>query len=75
MISATKFQKIPQTASPKLQIELYPSGKLTSRLMLICGVDVSKDDKTIIIGRRKWNRRDKSRERAGLALLTTQQET
>ena len=37
------FQKIPQTASPKKQMELYSSGKLSSRLMLICDVDGAKD--------------------------------
>ncbi|UCF99386.1 MAG: saccharopine dehydrogenase NADP-binding domain-containing protein [Spirochaetaceae bacterium] len=32
------FQKIPETASPKKQIQLYDSGKLNSRLMLLCDV-------------------------------------
>jgi saccharopine dehydrogenase (NAD+, L-lysine-forming) len=36
------FQKIPQTASPKKQIELYSSGKLASRLMLVCDVEGTK---------------------------------
>jgi len=30
------FQKIPETASPRKQIELYSSGQLSSRLMLLC---------------------------------------
>ena len=41
------FRKIPQTASPKRQIELYASGKLASRLMLICDVEGSRDGKRL----------------------------
>lgn len=36
------LRKIPPTASPKKQIELYESGKLSSRLMLICDVTGKK---------------------------------
>jgi len=32
------FKKIPETAPPKRQIELYQSGRLESRLMLTCDV-------------------------------------
>ncbi len=32
------FRKVPKTASPKEQIELYKSGKLKSQLMLICDI-------------------------------------
>jgi saccharopine dehydrogenase (NAD+, L-lysine-forming) len=39
------FQKIPQTASPKRQTELYSSGKLASRLMLVCDVEGTRDGK------------------------------
>ena len=37
------FRKIPPTASPKKQIELYKSGKLSSRLMLVCDVTGKKN--------------------------------
>jgi saccharopine dehydrogenase (NAD+, L-lysine-forming) len=37
------FRKIPQTASPRKQIELYESGRLASRLMLVCDVTGRKD--------------------------------
>lgn len=39
------FQKIPETASPKKQIELYSSGALSSRLMLLCDVEGRKNGK------------------------------
>jgi len=41
------FHKIPETASAKRQIELYSSGKLNSRLMLLCDVDGTKDGKKL----------------------------
>ena len=43
------FKLIPDTAPPKKQIELYESGRLSSRLMLTCDVNGKKDgeDKTI----------------------------
>jgi saccharopine dehydrogenase (NAD+, L-lysine-forming) len=37
------FRKIPQTASPARQIQLYSSGQLNSRLMLLCDVDGTRD--------------------------------
>jgi len=39
------FKKIPQTALPKRQIELYSSGKLSSSLMLVCDVEGRKGEK------------------------------
>jgi saccharopine dehydrogenase (NAD+, L-lysine-forming) len=41
------FRKIPQTASPKRQIQLYESGELASRLMLLCDVDGTKGGKKL----------------------------
>jgi len=39
------FARIPQTATPKRQAELYENGKLKSRLMLVCDVDGTKEGK------------------------------
>jgi saccharopine dehydrogenase (NAD+, L-lysine-forming) len=41
------FQKIPETASPKRQAELYASGKLNSRLMLLCDVEGTRGGKKL----------------------------
>jgi saccharopine dehydrogenase (NAD+, L-lysine-forming) len=41
------FQKIPETASPKKQAELYAGGKLNSRLMLLCDVEGTRDGKKL----------------------------
>jgi saccharopine dehydrogenase-like NADP-dependent oxidoreductase len=41
------FRKIPQTATPKRQAELYSSGKPSSRLMLLCDVQGTRDGKEL----------------------------
>jgi saccharopine dehydrogenase-like NADP-dependent oxidoreductase len=41
------FKRIPKTASPKKQIELYESGRLESRLMLTCDVRGKRGGKEI----------------------------
>jgi saccharopine dehydrogenase-like NADP-dependent oxidoreductase len=43
------FKLIPETAPPKKQIELYESGRLSSRLMLTCDVIGKKDGQEITI--------------------------
>lgn len=43
------FKRIPQTASPEKQIEMYETGRLESRLVLICDVDGTKDGKQVKI--------------------------
>jgi saccharopine dehydrogenase (NAD+, L-lysine-forming) len=54
------FKKIPPTASPKKQIELYESGKLNSRLMLVCDVTGKKNGKLMIF--RHWTDSPTGRE-------------
>ncbi|MCF7928670.1 MAG: hypothetical protein K9L68_06825, partial [Spirochaetales bacterium] len=46
------FRKAPATVSAKKQIELYESGKLQSRLMLICDGAGKKDGKKVVY--RTW---------------------
>jgi saccharopine dehydrogenase (NAD+, L-lysine forming) len=41
------FKKIPATASPKKQIELYEKGKLESKLMLTCDAAGTKNGKQV----------------------------
>lgn len=43
------FKLIPETASPAKQIELYESGRLESRLVLICDTEGVKDGKKVLI--------------------------
>ncbi len=43
------FKLIPQTSTPQEQIALYESGKLESRLVLICDTEGSRDGKKIRI--------------------------
>ncbi len=43
------FHRIPRTASPEKQIELYESGRLESRLILICDVEGMKDGRHVKI--------------------------
>ncbi len=43
------FKLIPETSSPEEQIELYNSGRLESRLLIICDTEGMKDGKKIRI--------------------------
>ena len=43
------FKLIPRTSTPREQIELYESGKLESRLILICDVEGTQNGKKIRI--------------------------
>ncbi len=43
------FKLIPETASPREQIELYESGRLESRLVLICDTAGTKDGEKVLI--------------------------
>lgn len=43
------FKLIPETASPQKQIELYESGRLESRLVLICDTEGIKDGEKVKI--------------------------
>ncbi len=43
------FKLIPETASPRKQIELYDSGRLESRLILVCDTEGTKNGKKILI--------------------------
>jgi saccharopine dehydrogenase-like NADP-dependent oxidoreductase len=54
------FQKIPETASPKRQMELYTSGRLNSRLMLVCDVEGTREGKKIML--KLWSRSPEGRE-------------
>jgi len=54
------FRKIPATASPERQIELYASGRLSSRLMLVCDVTGRKEGRSAAY--RLWTQSPTGRE-------------
>ncbi len=43
------FKLIPKTVSPQKQVELYESGRLESRLIIICDTEGEKDGKKVIV--------------------------
>lgn len=54
------FRKLPKTASPKEQIELYKSGRLNSQLMLMCDVAGKREGKTVRV--KLWTNSPKGAE-------------
>jgi len=43
------FHLIPKTAPPQKQVELYESGKLESRIIIICDTEGKKDGKKVVV--------------------------